>query len=144
MDLVIDANIPFAAFIKNSTARVILLTKTPMPLRLYTTPFILEETYKYRKLLAKKALLNENQIMELVLELISVSNIEIIKEKELNKFKSQADKVSPMKNDAPYFAVALHKNCKIWSNDRLLKRQNIVDVISTEELLSILPTPQQT
>lgn len=99
MDLVIDANVLFAAFMKNSTTREILLTKTPLPLRLYTTPFILEETYRYRKLLASKTLLDENEIMELVLELISASNIEIIKESELNKFKDEAEKVSPRKDD---------------------------------------------
>ncbi|MDE1834488.1 MAG: PIN domain-containing protein [Candidatus Micrarchaeota archaeon] len=139
MDLVIDANVLFAAFIKNSTTREILLTKTPMPLRLYTTPFILEETYKYRKLLAKKTLLDENEIMELVLELISASNIEIVKEKELDKFKDEAEKVSPRENDAPYFAVALYKNCKIWSNDKPIKRyQDKVDILTTKELLDLL------
>src|SRR5271156_4463706 len=133
MDLVVDANILFAAFIKNSTTREILLTKTPMPLKLYTTPFILEETYKYRKLLAKKTLLDENEVMELVLELISASNIEIIKEGELSKFKDEAEKVSPRKNDAPYFAVALYKGCKIWSNDKPIKRQqDKLDILTTK------------
>ncbi len=138
MDFVVDANILFAAFIKNSTTRGILLTKTPMPLKLCTTPFILEETYKYRTLLARKALLDENDIMEVVLELISASNIEIVKESELSKFKNKAEKVSPRENDAPYFAVALYKNCKIWSNDRLLKHQDAVEVVTTKELLGIL------
>ena len=142
MDLVLDANILFAAFIKDSTTRGILLTKTPLPLKLYTTPFILEETYKYRKLLAKKTSLDKNEIMELVLELMSASNIEIIKEKELNKFKTEARRISPMENDSSYFTVALYKNCKIWSNDKLLKDQDIVDVITTKELLALLTMPQ--
>jgi len=138
MDLVIDANVLFAAFIKNSTTRRLLLTKTPTPLRLYTTPFILEEAYKYRKLLARKASINENELMGLMLELVSASNIEIIGKDELSRFKEEAAKVSPRKNDAPYFAVALYKKCRLWSNDKPLKSQGSVVVITTKELLEIL------
>lgn len=138
MDLVIDANILFAAFMKDSTTRKLLLTKTPAPLRLYTTPVLMEEVYKYRKLLARKASIAENEVMDLMLELVSASNIEIVEEKELNTFRDQAEKVSPRKNDAPYFAVALYKKCGLWSNDKPLKRQNSVVVITTKELLEIL------
>lgn|SRR5271157_4510286 len=138
MDLVIDANILFAAFMKNSTTRRILLTKTPSPLKLYTTPLILEEAYKYRKLLAEKASFGENEIMRLMLELISAANIEILNEEELEPFKEQAVKVSPRRNDAPYFAVALCKKCGLWSNDKPLKGQNSLLVITTTELLAVL------
>lgn len=138
MDLVVDANVLFAAFMKDGTTRRILLTKTPSPLKLYTAPFILEETYKYKGLLARKAGLNEDEVMELILELISASNIEIIKDKELDVFKDEAIRVSPRRNDAPYFAVALCKGCKIWSNDKPIRKQDKVAVISTKELLAIL------
>lgn len=138
MDLVVDANILFAAFIKNSTTRTILLTKTPLPVRLYTTPFILDEIYKYRKLLAIKVGITEKEVVELVQDLISASNIEIIKKEELDIFKEKSETISPSKNDAPYFAAALYKNCKIWSNDKPIKKQIEVDVISTKELLDLI------
>lgn len=138
MELVVDANILFAAFMKNSATRGILLTKTPSALKLYTTPFILEETYKYRKLLATKTGLPEGEVIGLVLELIAASNIEIVKIGELNKFKDESERISPRKNDAPYFAVALCKNCRIWSNDKPIRKQDKVVVISTEELLAML------
>ncbi len=138
MDLIADANILFAAFIRNSTTRMVLLTRTPIPLKLYVPPFIFEEAYKYRKLLAKKTNLEENEIMALLFELISASNIEILKEKDLFKFKDESEVVSPRKNDAPYFASALYKNCGIWSNDRPLKGQKRIIIINTAELLAIL------
>jgi predicted nucleic acid-binding protein len=138
MDLILDANILFAAFMKNSTTRRLLLTKTPIPLKLYTTPLILEEVYKYRKLLAKKASLGENEVMSLMLELMSASNIETVPEHELSPFKEQAVEASPRMNDAPYFAVALCKKCGLWSNDKPLKKQNTVVVITTMELLEML------
>ncbi len=138
MDLVVDANILFAAFMKDGTTRRILLIKTPSPLKLYTTPFILEEAYKYRGLLAAKAGLNEDEVMELMLELISASNIEIVKENELDVFEDEAENVSPRTNDAPYFAVALCKGCRIWSNDKPMRKQGKVTIISTKELLALL------
>jgi predicted nucleic acid-binding protein len=107
-------------------------------LRLYTTPLILEEVYKYRGLLARKAALNENEVMGLMLELISASNIEIVSDGELAPFREQAMKISPRRDDAPYFAVALYRECGLWSNDKPLKRQNFVVVITTKELLAIL------
>ena len=138
MDLVVDANVLFAAFMKDGTTRRVLLTKTPLPLKLYTTPFILEESYKYRKLLAIKAGLDENDVIGLMMELISASNIEIVKVQELSKFKNESEKASPRMNDAPYFAVALYKNCKIWSNDKPIRKQGRIIVISTTELLEML------
>ena len=36
------------------------------------------------------------------------------------------------------FAVALYKRCPIWSNDKLMAKQDRVKVISTKELLAIL------
>lgn len=135
MDLIVDANVLFAAFIRNSTTRRILLTKTPVPLKLYAPPFIFDEAYKYRKLLANKTDLEENEIMALLFELVSASNIDILKAEELLKFKEESEAVSPRKNDAPYFAAALHKNCGIWSNDRPLKSQKRITIINTEELL---------
>ncbi len=54
MDLVLDANILFAAFMRDSTTRKILLTKTPTPLKLYALSFLIDEVYKYKDLLANK------------------------------------------------------------------------------------------
>ena len=138
MELVIDANIIFAAFIKDSTTRRILLTRTPVPLRLYTTPYILDEIYKYRKLLAEKTGLKEEVVAELALELLSASGIEIVKEEELSGFKNEAEQVSPRLNDAPYFAVALCKACGIWSNDKPIRKQGRVKILSTMDLLKVL------
>ena len=58
-NIVLDANVLFTAFMKEGTTRKILLTKTPTPLKLYTPPFLLDEVYKYKELLARKAMLPE-------------------------------------------------------------------------------------
>jgi predicted nucleic acid-binding protein len=138
MELVIDANILIAAFIKKSTTRELLLYRTPKPIKLYTPPFILEELSQHTPLLSSKTGISEKEIMGLVLELLYTSNIEIINDKELTEVKRVAEKIAPDKNDSAYFAVALYKNCEIWSNDRPLKKQNRIIVITTKELLAIL------
>lgn len=138
MDLVIDANILFAAFIKNSITREILLYKTPNPIKLYAPPFILEETSRYKSFLSDKTNIPEHEILGLVLELLYAANIAIIENKNLAEVKVAAEKIAPDKKDAPYFAVALYKNCEIWSNDKQLKKQNKIIVITTKELLAIL------
>jgi len=138
MELVIDANILIAAFIKKSTTRELLLYRTPKPIKLYAPPFILEELLRYTPLLSTKTHIPEKDIMGLVLELLYAANIELINDKELTQVKTVAEKIAPDKNDSAYFAVALYKNCEIWSNDKPLKKQNRVIVITTKELLDIL------
>jgi predicted nucleic acid-binding protein len=53
---------------------------------------------------------------------------------ETEKFLSEARKISPDKGDADYFALALKLGCPIWSNDKMLKKQDTIVVYSTEEL----------
>ena len=134
----LDANILFAAFMMDSTTRKILLTKTPTPLKLYAPPFLIDEVYKYKDLLAKKAMLNKNEVLGLILQLIYASGTEIIDYKYLKKFRNDAEKISPTMNDAIYFAVALYKKCPIWSNDKPIAKQNKIKIISTKDLLAIL------
>ncbi|MGD0729059.1 MAG: PIN domain-containing protein [Candidatus Micrarchaeaceae archaeon] len=138
MELVIDANILIAAFIKKSTTRELLLYRTPNPIKLCAPPFILEELSQHALLLSTKTGIPEKEIMRLVLELLYAANIELISDKDLTEVKSIAEKIAPDKKDSPYFAVALYKNCEIWSNDKPLKKQNRVIVITTKELLAIL------
>ena len=137
-DIVLDANVLFAAFMKEGTTRKILLTKTPTPLKLYAPPFLLDEVYKYKELLARKAKLPESEVFGLVLQLIYASGTEIIDYKYLKKFRNNAEKISPTMNDAIYFAVALYKKCPIWSNDKPIAKQNKIKIISTKDILAIL------
>ncbi|HEC92402.1 MAG TPA: hypothetical protein ENI51_05335 [Candidatus Atribacteria bacterium] len=39
--------------------------------------------------------------------------------------------------DTPFLALALQLNCPIWSDDKHFKRQNIVKVYTTREILSL-------
>lgn len=138
MELVVDANVIFAALIKNSTTRKLLLLRTPSLLTLYTTPFILEEVFKYLGYLAGKTGTEKSELLEMLMELFLSAEINIIPENQLRPYMKEALKVSPDKNDAQYFAIAMSRNCPIWSNDKRLKRQSKIKVINTADLLLIL------
>ena len=52
-----------------------------------------------------------------------------------SEFMLQALQLSPDLKDAPYIALALKLNCPIWSQDKALKKQSVVKIYSTEELI---------
>jgi predicted nucleic acid-binding protein len=63
--------------------------------------------------------------------------VKFIKEEEYSEFLSEARKVSPDPNDSDFFALALKLNCPIWSEDKRLKKQSRVKVLSTRELMEL-------
>jgi len=50
----------------------------------------------------------------------------------------EADNLSPDIKDSQYFALAMKFNCSIWSNDKKLKEQDIINIYSTSDLLKII------
>lgn len=133
MDLVVDANVIIAALISPTghTADFFFSDQ----LSLYTPESLLEEVQKYKLLLLSKTGLSEEDWNK---ELLLLSNrIKFFPWSDLADFLSKAEELSPDPKDAVYFALALKLNCSIWSNDKLLKKQDSVRVISTSELLAM-------
>lgn len=132
MDLIVDANILFSALIKNGLTVEILFDDN---LKLHAPEFILTEFIKHEKLILEKTKRTKesfNEIWEILYEII-----DIIPESEYINFIKEAEKISPDFNDSPYFALALKLDCAIWSNDKELKKQDLINVYSTEELISL-------
>ena len=138
MNLIVDANIILAAMLSDGTTRELLLYRTPIPLRLFTPPFLLQEIAKYKRYLSKKTGRSESEVIEAVMNLLSAASVGVINSREINLWLSEGLRISPDPDDAMYFAAALSKRCKIWSNDRRLKRQKKVEIIATAELLKII------
>ena len=57
---------------------------------------------------------------------------------EFEKFIPMVKDKCPDKDDMEYFALSLSKNISIWSDDKALKNQDIVSIISTTELIKII------
>ncbi|TFG23875.1 MAG: PIN domain-containing protein [Promethearchaeota archaeon] len=131
MKLVVDANILFAALIKEgSTAELLISDK----LQLFAPEFLFEEFSKYKDLILKKTHRSNkefNQFLDLLKEQIT-----IVPKKEITPLIEKAEKISPDPKDTIYLALALALNSNVWSNDKKLKEgQKKVIVFSTEELI---------
>lgn len=132
MKLVIDANVLFSALIRDNVTRKLLLHDE---LILYAPKFILEEFFEKLSELSEKTEVDEITLTNKSQELISLSNMQIISNENFQEHIEKAKQISPDKDDVMYFALALKLNCSIWSNDKELKKQNIIKIYSTDELI---------
>lgn len=132
MDLVVDANVLFAALIKKgASARLLFNDK----LHLFAPEFLLEEFAKYRDLILEKTNRDEEDF-ERILHVFS-NRIYFVPKEEIESFIDMARRISPDPNDFVYFAVALRVGAPIWSNDSRLKGQDKVPIYSTSDLIKL-------
>jgi len=133
MELVIDANILLAGFMKAAITRELLLDGR---LRLHAPEHLIYETRKHLLSdinLKKRIGLSIKQIDKIWFVL--TENISTHTQTDYQKFHASALKIAPHPEDAPYLALALKMKFPIWSNDKGMKTQNCVKVLSTHELL---------
>ena len=128
--LVIDANILFAALIKNSKTAELILEKEII---LFAPEFLIEEFGKYHGLILKKMHRTEDEFNRFLK--ILRRRIRIIKKEEIEPFIKKAIQLSPDPKDSLYFALALRLKIPIWSNDKRLKNQNEIQILNTNELI---------
>ncbi len=133
MNLVVDANVLFAALVKQSKTTELLFRDE---LHLYAPDFLFEEYSKYKGELLKKtgrSPRNFEQLLEVLQRRITIIPLE-----EFFPFMKEAKIVSPDAKDAAYFAVAFKLGASIWSNDKKLKEQNRVKIFTTNDLINKL------
>ena len=129
MDLVIDANILFAALIKQSKTIELLLNKK---FQLFAPELFLDEFEKYKDAILTKTYRTEKEFKEIINDLKEI--IDIVPNKETENYIEEAKNFCPDEGDIDYFALALKLKCPIWSNDKKLKEQDKIKIYSTEEL----------
>lgn len=133
MIIVLDANELFSAVISRSKTLDLLFNPR---LELIAPQFILEEFQKYFEKISKKSGLTRTEVITWLV-LIS-EKIKFYPIAEYESFMSNAEEISPDPNDSDYFALALKMNCSIWSEDKKLKGQDKVKVLSTKDLIELL------
>jgi len=133
MELVVDANILFAALIKVSATSDLIVDNS---LNLVSVEFIFEEFEKYKDLVKEKTERTEVEF-ERFMKIIQ-KRIKLIPYEEFKSFMTEAEKISPDPKDTEYLALALKLNCVFWSNDKKLKTQDKIKVYSTEDLMNEL------
>jgi len=132
LKLVVDANILFAALIKEGLTAELLISDE---LNCFAPEFLFDEFSKYEQILLAKTKRSKTEFTQYMN--ILKEEIEIIPQKEIMSFIKKAETISPDPKDLVYIACALATNSKIWSNDKKLKEeQEEVKVITTEELVN--------
>ena len=136
MELVVDANVLLASFLKEAVTRELLLDSR---LTLYAPEHLLSEISRH---LAKSASLRRriklsNEELQTLFRLLTM-NIRTIPKQSYKHLWGKALALAPHKEDAPYLAVALLQEIPIWSNDSGMKDQNEVKVYTTPEILRSL------
>lgn len=133
MELVVDSNIVISAMISDSRTREILLNSS---YRFYAPEFLRSEIHKYEDLIVEKSGI-ERRNFETLLDLV-LEGAEILPIESYNHKLDEAEKLIGDEDvkDTPFLAVALAKECKIWSDDKDLKQQDKIQIKTTEELLN--------
>lgn len=104
MDLVIDANVLFAALIKDSHTRHLILESG---WTFYAPEFLLEEIREHTDFLVQRTGLSKTELLLLLDNFIMLARINIIPFLEFKEHIKSAEVISPDPDDAPYFALAL-------------------------------------
>lgn len=129
MDLVVDANVLFAALLKNSFSYHLLVGRKH---HLFTPECIFIELEKHKEEILNKTERTTEEFFR-VIEILQ-RRITLIPLEELTLYVKEAEKITPDPDDMAYFALALKLNCALWSNDKELKKQDVIKVYSTHEL----------
>lgn len=136
MELVVDANILVAGFLRAAVTRELLLDER---LTLWTPEYALVETQRILltpRLQRKFGNLSSEQVRVALADI--TIRIQVLPEATYRTRLPAARQHAPDPADVPYLALALHLNLPLWSNDAALKTQPTIPVYSTEELLRLL------
>jgi|SRR3989344_1323309 len=133
MKFVVDTNVLFTQFWKDSFTKE--LFKDPR-LELYSPEFALEEIKYHIQEIIDKTAISKEEFIRLRLELTSL--IEFIPLLEYSEKLKEVQRFIPDVSDIDFFALAIDLGCPVWSNDAELKKQNKVEVFTTEEIIRLL------
>ncbi len=134
--LIVDANILFSFFKKDSTRKFILnkLLKKGVTINIPYLVF-LELSNNKDKIIKYSHISSTDFIM-----LLSILNkrLNIFSEEDFSEYLKEALKIVPDKKDIEYFALSLSlNNCPIWSDEKSFLKQKEIKIFSTKELLDV-------
>ena len=146
MRFVADSNILFTFFWKNSVFNKL---SEKQELNLYSPEYALEEISKYAYDIMQKAKITKNEFknkrekLTRIIQFVSLNEYSELLKKMHDIIKNlPQDEYDELTKDIDFLALALKLNCPIWSNDKLLKKQNFINVLSTKEIISLIDNLQ--
>lgn len=132
MKLIVDSNILFTFFWKNATATDLFVFQD---LELYSPQFALAEIEKYAAVIIRKAKMSDKEFRDIKkeLELLMI----FVPLEKYASFLQRAAKITSDKDDIDFLALALAKKYPVWSNDKELKKQNKIKILTTKEVIEL-------
>ena len=130
MKLVADANILFSLAKRSSAASEIA---SKYRIQLYSPDYVLSELGAHKAEIEDKTGVKYPEIMETLKE-----KVLYVESQAYDEFLDEALSLIGDPEDAPYLALAMKLRAPIWSNDRHLKDQKRIPVLTTKELVELL------
>jgi len=132
MMLVLDNNILFSLMNPFSVASYLFFS---VKAEFSAPEFIKLELKKYKELCLFKSKLSEHEFDIRYNEICE--SIKLFKSPEYENFLINAANSLQDIKDSPYIALALSTNSAIWSNDPHIKKQSLVPVFTTGDLVKM-------
>ncbi len=129
----VNTNVLFSFFGKSTTTRELIFLLSG---RLVSPEFAVEELYKYKEVIMRKAKITPEEFEFFVSNLRE--HVMFVREDFYAEFIPIALEITPDKDDADFIALSLKVNAPLWSNDKRLKSVREVQVLTTGKLLKIL------
>jgi len=136
---VVDTNVLFSFFKEDSfTRRLIILND----IEWIAPEQALHELRKYSDIIAEKSHKQVEPALEILREYVQFFKLEdystyLGEAERLFSDLSDAEKKEAFE-DIDFVALALKEQCPLWSNDKLLKKQNKISVFTTTEMAKLL------
>ncbi len=135
MKLIVDANELFSAIIakgkSRNTKKIDILFSNNI--ELFAPSKLFKELEKNSEEIKTKAGFSDNDFAVFIK--ILKLRIKSISTDQFSDKLLKAKEISPDEKDILYIALALKLNCPIWSGDKKLKEQSIIEVYNTKDLI---------
>ncbi|MBI1972533.1 hypothetical protein HYS50_00850 [Candidatus Woesearchaeota archaeon] len=144
MQCAVDTNILFTFFWKESFLNLILKEQH---ITCYAPEYALEEIKKYAPDIQKRAYLSKEE-WKTLLQSLAGQVLFIPLENYISSFSvvvgasqhcsSEQEREAFLK-DTDFLALGVELKCPLWSHDRLLKKQPLITVLNTRDLIALFP-----
>lgn len=133
MRLLVDNNVLFSIMNPNSAASYLF---SSLRVELFAPEFIKSEFNEHKEECLLKSRLSEHEfeIRQAEVE----ENIKFFRYSKYEDFLKKSLNILSDPDDADFLALALYVKAAIWSNDPHLKKQKLVKVFATKELIDEL------
>ncbi|MBI4361445.1 hypothetical protein HY572_06790 [Candidatus Micrarchaeota archaeon] len=133
MKFVLDSNVFFSALLRDSSTRRLL---TDPRLELYVPDYFFEELFKYASEFAERMGVSRYALLQGVMALSET--VSVVSKSSYAHCTAKAFDVCPDPADVDFFALAMSLGCPIVSQEKKLKRQQAIRVITIAELAQLL------